>query len=293
MKAEKPDIYPTIPKTNLQTFVKRNVKSQVQTKKGEVDELRNDAKFIVSAAYWQSVNLDRLIMKNLMSYNSRKFPAFHVARVDFVNVRYPEVSVKRVERNKRAVSGATQIRIGGPSQKVPRQFKKFLGLGENKESLVEFIFKHLCTMQLEENLCNLSLYFSHGQKCHRFYVDKRNAARVEEIPELYSDHEEADTRLPLHAKHALIVYQAITVRSPDKDVFILMLGHKRAIDAALYFDTGSGNQRRVLDIDKCYGELGSSLCDALIGFHAFTGIFRNYNKIRKLLAILLPGRVYD
>ena len=196
MKAEKPDIYPTIPKTNLQTFVKRNVKSQVQTKKGEVDELRNDAKFICRLlAIGESREVDYE-----KSHVVRKFPAFHAARVDFVSDRYHEVSVKRVERNKRAVSDATQIRIGGPSQKVPRQFKTFLSLGENKESLVEFIFKHLYTMQLEENLCDLSLYFSHGQKCHRFYVDKRNAARVEEIPELYSDHEEADTRLLLHAR---------------------------------------------------------------------------------------------
>ena len=200
---------------------------------------------------------------------------FDVARVDFVSDRYPAVSIKNLERNKRAVSGVTQIRIGGPNQKVPRQFKKFLSLGGNKESLVEFIFKHLCTMRLEENLCDLSLYFSHGQKCHRFYVDERNASRVEDIPELNSDHEEADTRLLLHAKHASIAHQAITVRSPDTDVFILMLGHKGAIDAALYFDTGSGNLRKVLDIDQCYRELGSSLCEALIGFHAFTGIFRN------------------
>ena len=39
LKAEKPDIYSTIPKTNLQTFTKRNVKSQVQTKKGDVVDL--------------------------------------------------------------------------------------------------------------------------------------------------------------------------------------------------------------------------------------------------------------
>ena len=88
-------------------------------------------------------------------------------------------------------------------------------------------------------------------------------------------YEEADTRLLLHAKHASIAHQAITVRSPDTDVFILMLGHKGAMDAALYFDTGSGNLRKVLDIDQCYRELGSSLCEALIGFHAFTGIFIN------------------
>ena len=347
VKAEKPDIFSTIPKTNLQTFTKRSVKSQVKTKKGEVVELRNDAKFIsrmLAIGESREVN-----MKNLMSYSLRKYPppfatvngelvtspkckllhelvsrvqdpivetahtsgallidamamlqtmkyipqtfgelaekilqlivncakGFDVARVDFVSDRYPAVSIKNLERNKRAVSGVTQIRIGGPNQKVPRQFKKFLSLGENKEWLVEFIFKHLCTMRLEENLCDLSLYFSHGQKCHRFYVDERNASRVEDIPELNSDHEEADTRLLLHAKHASIAHQAITVRSPDTDVFILMLGHKGAIDAALYFDTGSGNLRKVLDIDQCYRELGSSLCEALIGFHAFTGIFRN------------------
>ena len=68
---------------------------------------------------------------------------FHVARVDFVCDRYPAVSVMSLERNKRARSGVTQIRIGRPNQKVPRQFKKFLSLRENKESLVEFIFEHL------------------------------------------------------------------------------------------------------------------------------------------------------
>ena len=44
------------------------------------------------------------------------------------------------------------------------------------------------------------------------------------------------------------------------------------IDASLYFDTGSGNEQSVLDIDKIYRQLGAQLCDALIGFHAFTGI---------------------
>ena len=99
------------------------------------------------------------------------------------------------------------------------------------------VFMYLCTFHLEENLCDLSLYFSHGQKCHRFYVDEWNAARVEDIPELHSDHEEIDTRLLLHAKHASIAHEPITVKSPDTDVFILMLGHKSAIDAALHFYT--------------------------------------------------------
>ena len=93
-------------------------------------------------------------------------------------------------------------------------------------------------MKMEEKLCRIALYFSHGQMCHRFYVDVRNAVRVVDVPRLYSDHEKADTRLILHANHA-------SARSPDTDVFTLMLDHKDAIDAMLYFDTGSGKQRKV------------------------------------------------
>ena len=188
--------------------------SKTNLRKGEVVELRDDAKFISRLlAIGESREVD---MKNLVSYSLRKFPPpfatvngelvkspkcrllhelvsrvqdpvvetehssralllytmailqtmkyvpqtfgelvetilqlivncagdFHVA-VDFVCNRYPAVSVKSLERNKRAMSGVTQIRIGGPNQKVPRQFKKFLSLRENKELLVEFIFEHL------------------------------------------------------------------------------------------------------------------------------------------------------
>ncbi len=107
-----------------------------------------------------------------------------VGRVHFICDRYPAISIKNLKRNKRAASGITQIRIGGPNQKVPCQFKKFLGLGIYKESLIEFVFKHLSTLQLQEKLKNLSLYFCHRKKCHRFYVDEGDAVRIEEVSEL-------------------------------------------------------------------------------------------------------------
>lgn len=47
--------------------------------------------------------------------------------------------------------------------------------------------------------------------------------------------------------------------------------HKTLIPAALYFDTGIGNHRRILDVNKIHLTLGRDLCDAIIGFHAFTG----------------------
>ena len=50
----------------------------------------------------------------------------NASRVDFVSDLYPEISIKNLERSKRAESGSTHIKICSPSQKVPRQFKKFL-----------------------------------------------------------------------------------------------------------------------------------------------------------------------
>ena len=65
----------------------------------------------------------------------------NASRVDFVSDLYPEISIKNLERSKRAESGSTHIKICSPSQKVPRQFKKFLSLGKNKEALVDFIYR--------------------------------------------------------------------------------------------------------------------------------------------------------
>ena len=193
-------------------------------------------------------------------------------RVDFVCDTYPEVSIKNMERSSRADEGSTVVRILGADQKVPRQFKKFLSVGKNKESLIEF-FQHLKHVGKLSNLIgNVELFVSHGEMCHRFCTNNREKVQVEECKELFSDHEEADTRLLLHAKQASKTHNHVVIRSPDTDVFILLLGHNSAIPTALYFDTGIGNQRRILDIGKVFLTPGFELCDALIGFHAFTGI---------------------
>ena len=193
-------------------------------------------------------------------------------RVDFVCDTYPDVSIKNLERNKRAGVGSTVIMILGPQQKVPRQFKKFLSVGKNKEALVEFIFHHLGDVErLSNALGNMELFITHGKMCHQVTTTIQGEFLIEECEELYSDHEEADTRLLLHAKHAAADHPDVIIHSPDTDVFILMLGHKLSIPAAMYFETGVGNQRRILDLNVLHETLGSDLCDALIGFHAFTG----------------------
>lgn len=75
--------------------------------------------------------------------------------------------------------------------------------------------------------------------------------------ELYSDHEEADTRLLLHAKHALSSHDHLIIRSPEIYVFIFLLGHKPSQfhRRCILFNTGVGNERRILNINEVYASL--------------------------------------
>lgn len=107
--------------------------------------------------------------------------------------------------------------------------------------------------------------------CHRFRVGADGLLETNDVPELQSDHKEADTRMLLHAKHASHDHANVVIRSPDMDIFVLAGCHKSSFDASLYFVTGTGDNCRIIDINKIQEELGSDFSLALIGFHAFTG----------------------
>ena len=109
-------------------------------------------------------------------------------RVDFVSGVYPDVSIKNIERSKRAGNGSTVIRILSPEQKVPRQFKKFLSVGKNKEALIEFFYQHLKNVRNLSNLIEgIELLVSHGTFCHKFSANG-GELYIEECTELYSYH---------------------------------------------------------------------------------------------------------
>ena len=67
------------------------------------------------------------------------------------------------------------------------------------------------------------------------------------VSALISDHEEADTRLLLHAKHACHDGQRIVVQSPDTDVLVLCVSHYCEIGCQqLWFKTGVKDRLRFI-----------------------------------------------
>ena len=175
-------------------------------------------------------------------------------RVDFVCDRYPNLSIKDLERDKRPVDGVQVVQIYSDHQKVPRQWKKFMASGENKEELVKFLFTSWKNVDASL-LRGVEVILSREDKCHRFILLNEQLT-CSEVEELTCDHEEADTRMIAHAKHASLFYNNIVIKSPDTDVFFIALSACLHINADIFFETGIGNGKRVISLSKYKALLG-------------------------------------
>ena len=194
-------------------------------------------------------------------------------RLDFVADRYPVISIKNAERSRRAAQGVQRVRILNKNQNVPKQWRKYMSSGENKESLVAFLCEYWCTYETSK-LNNLEcMYITSKDRCYLLVPGSSpNAVLLhQEIRELESNHEEADTRLLLHSQHASFSHDRIIVKCSDTDVFVLCIANQNNITKPLLLMTGTGNKLCIIDISAISRSLGEVSCKCLPGFHAFSG----------------------
>ena len=132
-----------------------------------------------------------------------------------------------------------------------------------------------------------------------------NDFRWENVNELVSNPEEADTKLLLHSHHASRNrFDGIMIHTPDTDIFLLMLWMYNGIAGKLYMKTGTRGKARMVDIadvkDQLNGKVSEQNIDhvleALPGFHPSigcdtVGAFFGKGKI-KALKILLKYEVF-
>ncbi len=142
------------------------------------------------------------------------------------------------------------------------------------ESLVTFLCEHWrsYTSSRPGNLA--SLYVTSKEKCFHFSrgISDEHVLLCDEVLELESDHEEADTRLLLHTKHAAVNNDRVIIKTPDTDVFVLCIVMQHVIKKEIYVMTGTGNHFRLIPIKAIAQTLDENLCQCLPGFHAFSGI---------------------
>ena len=162
--------------------------------------------------------------------------------LDFVADKYPSLSIKNIERAKRAAQGVQRVHIYNKNQTIPKQWKKYLSCGDNKESLAVFLCGHWSTYHSAQMKNLESFHVTSADKCYLLSPGLSQSDTVQriEVAELRCDHEEA---------------------------------MQKTIGKKLYLMTGNGNKFRVIDVAAVSDALGKELCPSLPGFHAFSGIF--------------------
>ena len=61
------------------------------------------------------------------------------SNIYFTRDQYWDASIKSCRRNQRAISGSIRVTASRRYQKLPKQFKKYLSVGVNKQELINFL----------------------------------------------------------------------------------------------------------------------------------------------------------
>ena len=193
-------------------------------------------------------------------------------RVDVVFDRYDKpYSIKGNERERRGASSALEIKIIGPSTPVPKQWNKYISNPQNKGNLTAFLSHTWCQISQQELHHGQVLVMGGGFKeCNKAVLVVQGSIRP--FQPLQSDHEEADTRMILHAHNASQDHDRVVIQSPDTDVAVLATHFFSSLSCKqLWFRTGVKDKLRFIPIHSLVESLGSDTCASLPCFHALTG----------------------
>ena len=91
------------------------------------------------------------------------------------------------------------------------------------------------------------------------------------FPPLYSTHENADTRMFLHAQQAAPECKSVIIASEDTDVFVIALALHDSVDSNMYIKCRIKNRERYIDVTRVASVLGKKVSKALPALHSFTG----------------------
>ena len=67
-----------------------------------------------------------------------------------------------------------------------------------------------------------TMFASMSQGCFMSPQNDTNEVITKTLQEVTTDHEEVDTLLLLHAKHASTIFPSIIIKTPDRDVFLCL-----------------------------------------------------------------------
>ena len=118
---------------------------------------------------------------------------------------------------------------------------------------------------------------------------------VDNLTDLYSDQEEADTRLVFHAIHAAESHSRVIIRCDDTDVLVLLVYYSSKGmfgSSTVLLHSGHGPRERFVPVCAVAKKLGAEFCACLPACHALTGCDTTSSlyRIGKATAFLIDSR---
>ena len=155
-------------------------------------------------------------------------------------------------------------------QKLPKQQKKYLSLGSNKEELLEFLSQDWSSNERHiRQTGEKEAFISVKAGAYKIY-NCNNSLMCQPVHQISSNHEEADTKVFLAAKFALeIGCRDAVIFTIDSDVAILACYFAQMLEINLLVQIGSGKNCRVTDVKD--HNLSDSIIQSLPSLHAFSG----------------------
>ena len=200
-------------------------------------------------------DLQELFLKNL----EKSLEGYEEGRIIFDE--YLDMSLKNKTRMSRASTSADIEYLLHPGMRLTMSIRDLLSSSKTKRNLTIMFAK--------------AVVEHFHSKPIRLYVIYDKQIVGPDVSEEHN-HEEADTLIP-HQVIATVKnnpLKDITVRSPDTDVFMLLLDlvSNDYLDnrTGLKLNLGKG-KGRIIDVQERVRVLGKPRCRALVGFHNFTG----------------------
>ena len=195
-----------------------------------------------------------------------------ITRIDVVFDHYILGSIKSGTRAHRTATQGQRkpIRRKVESRDVPlpSNWSSFLSMEENKADLTDFLSQQL--MDRAQTLpANQTVITAGGYKD----PECASSSNGPDPDALQSSHEEADTRMILHAREASQQgYKRILVYSRDTDVMVLLVHFFKTISAPeIWMCAGTKQKPKYIPIHSIVGAIPDDICEVLPSFHAVTG----------------------
>jgi len=175
-------------------------------------------------------------------------------RIDVVFDRYREETIKSSTRRRI---------IEGRDVPLPKSWANFLSFPDNKADIANFLSEELLLHAPEDK----ELVVAGGSTDE---LEVRSSKATTDLHELSASHEEADTRLVLHAIHC--PFNTVVVSSRDIDVLLLLIYHFTSVQCQrLWIMTGTSKKRRYVPIHHVHKNLLTESVTSLLAYHAITG----------------------